>query len=105
MLSGVGVFSMEMVLNSLKTIDKSPRGIQIYVLAISCYGFIACSVAYFFPYRDNNAIEGFALLSGEEEKVIEPYIPTPETGRKVLPDTNDDGNLNRSAEPSFSSAD
>jgi len=95
MLSGVGVFGMELILNKIN-IDGSAKGIEYYLFGIACYGFIACSVSFFFPYRDNQDIKGMETLM--EEPVVEPYIPTPETGRKVFDD--DAGNLNRSAEPS-----
>ena len=66
MLSGVGVFGMELVLNAIN-IDYSPRGITIYMLAISIFGFLACLVAFFFPYRgssDNTVENRDKILKG-----------------------------------------
>jgi len=66
MLSGVGVFGMELVLNAIN-IDYSPLGITIYMLAISTFGFFACLIAFFFPYRgssDNTPENRERILKG-----------------------------------------
>jgi hypothetical protein len=56
MLSGVSVFAMELVLNYIQ-IDSNIKGIEYYLLGIAAYGFVACSVTYFFPYRDNEELK------------------------------------------------
>lgn len=84
-------------------IDHSPRGIQIYMLSIACFGFIACSITFLFPYRDNEDLKGFGELAELEEPVKEPFIPTPEISRKVLQDPEEVGNLNVSGVSHFSS--
>jgi len=93
MLSGIGVFTMELILGAVN-IDKSAIGIQIYAIGLGCYGLIACSITFFFPYRSSvdpaknreNLVKGFDV----DEPFVAPYIPTPEISKKDFKSTEHD---------------
>ena len=52
-LNGLGVFFMQLVQQKLN-IDKSPEGIEVYMLCIAAYGLIACTITVWFPYREES---------------------------------------------------
>ena len=56
MLSGISVFVMSIILGIIG-IDDSIKGMEYYLLSIAGYGFIACSVTIFFPYRANEELK------------------------------------------------